>query len=190
MRSAAWLLVAVLAAAPVAAQTTSPEAEEAPGQAEDRDKVRATLFEELQSATTEPEAILAEAAVWRFWLTPPSEEVGALMDRAMDRRRWYAFQEAREVLDQIVEQAPDYAEGWNQRAFILFLQENYDESLDDIERVLALEPKHFGALAGKARILMRQGRMELGQKALRQAVDIHPWLKERGMLLPEPGKDI
>ena len=53
---------------------------------------------------------------------------------------------------------------------------------------LLREPQHFAALAGQATILMRQGRMELGQKALRRAVEIHPWLKERSMLIPLPGE--
>ena len=182
--------VIMLMAAPVLGQTPNPSSEAPLTQTQDRDALREALFEDLRTAATEPEAILAEAAVWRFWLTPPSEDIGVLMDQAMERRRWYAFQEAREVLDQVVAQAPDYAEGWNQRAFVLFLQEKYDESLDDIERVLALEPKHFGALSGKARILMRQGRMRLGQEALRQAVALHPWIQERVMLLPQPGEDI
>ena len=56
--------------------------------------------------------------------------------------------------------------------------------------MLALEPKHFGALAGKARILMRQGRVSLGQKALREAIDIHPWIAERTMLIEVPGQKI
>ena len=42
-------------------------------------------------------------------------------------------------------------------------------------------------------VLMQQGRVELGQKALREAIEIHPWLKERSMLIPDPkpeGTDI
>src|SRR5690606_31046067 len=92
------------------------------------------------------------------------------------------------ILDGVVADAPDYAEGWNQRAFIRFLRDDPDGSLEDIERTLALEPLHFAALAGKAMILMRQGRIEPGQEALRRAVEIHPWLKERAMLLPPPGR--
>ena len=98
------------------------------------------------------------------------------------------FDEALRLLDEVVTAAPGYAEGWNQRAFIRFLKDDLDGSLEDIDRTLELEPKHFAALAGKAMILMRQGRMELGQAALRRAVEIHPWLKERSMLIPAPGE--
>jgi Tfp pilus assembly protein PilF len=121
----------------------------------------------------------------------PTAAIREAVAEAMRRREAYDFAAAQTILDRVVEEAPDYAEGWNQRAFIRFLRDDPDGSLDDIERALELEPLHFAALAGKATILMRQGRMEPGQAALRRAVEIHPWLKERSMLLPPPrGRDI
>lgn len=54
--------------------------------------------------------------------------------------------------------------------------------------VLALEPKHFGAMAGQAIIRMRQGRMRAAQSILRRAVEIHPFLAERAMIVPRPGE--
>jgi hypothetical protein len=56
--------------------------------------------------------------------------------------------------------------------------------------VLELEPKHFGALAGKAVILIRQGSMAIAQATLRKAVAIHPFLKERHLLIEPKGRDI
>ena len=147
------------------------------------------LFERLRNAMTEQEGRLAEDAVWRLWMeAAPSRTVARAVDEAMDARESYDFNRALAILDDVVSQAPDYAEGWNQRAFIRFLKDDLDGSLEDIERALELEPKHFAALAGKAIILMRQGRMDLGQAALRLAVEIHPWLKERSMLIPVPGE--
>lgn len=148
---------------------------------------RARLFDALRQARSEQDGRAAEEAIWQFWMrSAPTPEIEALVAKAMERRGAYDFEAARLILNEIVAEAPDYAEGWNQRAFILFLQDKLDDSLADIDRALELEPKHFGALAGKANILMRQGRFELGQKVLREAVKIHPWLKERGMLVPEP----
>lgn len=151
---------------------------------------REDLFDALGQAKTEVVGRAAEDAIWKFWMIGPNEEATALVARAMERRRWYDFAGALEILNEAVEKAPEWAEAWNQRAFIHFLRENYDKSLDDLERALELEPKHFGALAGKARILMRQGRMELGQKFLRQAAEIHPFLKERSMLIKLPEEEL
>lgn len=150
---------------------------------------RAALFRRLRNAQTEREGRMAEDAVWRMWMAEaPTEAVKEAVAEAMRRRESYDFDRALAILDRTVADAPAYAEGWNQRAFIRFLKNDLDGSLEDIERTLALEPLHFAALAGKAMILMRQGRMELGQAALRQAVAIHPWLKERSMLIPVPGE--
>ncbi|MEP2474342.1 MAG: hypothetical protein ABJH45_22720, partial [Paracoccaceae bacterium] len=65
---------------------------------------------------------------------------------------------------------------------------NYDASLEDITKALDLEPRHFGALTGRATVLISMGRTEIGYDALRRALAINPWLSERH-LLPQ-GDDI
>ena len=94
------------------------------------------------------------------------------------------------ILDKLVETAPDWAEAWNQRATIRYLLRDFEGSLADIDRVLALEPKHFGALSGQAIILMHQGKMAAGQIALRKAVEIDPFLSERALIMGPAGQDI
>ncbi|MEE4011977.1 tetratricopeptide repeat protein [Roseibium sp. FZY0029] len=149
------------------------------------------LFNALKNAPTEEDASRIEDDIWNSWLdAAPSPDIRQKVDEAMRRRDGYDFQGAKELLDQVVEEAADYSEGWNQRAFILFLQGNYEASLEDIERALALEPRHFGALSGKAIILMTLGRVEAGQEVLREAVGIHPFLKERDMLIKPQGVDL
>lgn len=149
------------------------------------------LFEALKSAKTEAEARLVEDRIWWFWLgEAPDTETRHLVDEAMRKRDGYDFEGARLLLNDAIERAPDYAEVWNQRAFILFLQDKLDEALEDADRALELEPRHFGALSGKAHILMRQGRIELGQQALRQAIEIYPFIKERHMLIEPKGKEL
>jgi tetratricopeptide (TPR) repeat protein len=177
------LACAVLAGAPVLAQTpVAPNPAPAAPEAQ-----REWLLEALRTAPTEEIGRAIEDQVWRFWMRQAPDEISAnLMNRSMERRREYDFAGAMEYIDDMVAHAPYWAEAWNQRATVLFFQEKLDASLEDVEKVLALEPKHFGALAGKAVILMQQGRVELGQKALREALAVHPWLKERRMLLAVP----
>ena len=55
------------------------------------------------------------------------------LDTGRERREAYAYDEAEENLDKVVELAPDYHEGYNQRAFVRFLRENYEGSLPDNE---------------------------------------------------------
>jgi len=155
--------------------------------ASDRD----ALFDALKNAPSEIDAEKIEDAIWLSWLAEaPTADIRRKVDTAMQRRDAYDFAGAKTLLDEVVEEAPDYAEGWNQRAFILFLQGNYEASLEDIERTLALEPRHFGALSGRALIFMTLGRVALGQEALREALEIHPFLKERNMLIEPRGVDL
>lgn len=152
---------------------------------------RDDLFAALKNATTEAEAKSIEREIWQSWIeAAPTPQLKSKVEAAMRKREQYDFQGGKDILDEVVKEAPDYAEGWNQRAFILFLQGNYEASLNDIERVLELEPRHFGALSGKAMIYMTLGRIKLGQETLREAVEIHPYLQERSMLIEPKGVDL
>ncbi len=149
------------------------------------------LFEALKTAPNEQAARLIETEIWEAWIdAAPTPELREQVESAMRMRGEYNYQGAREVLDKVVAAAPDYPEGWNQRAFILFLQGDYEASLKDIKKVLELEPRHFGALSGQAMIYITQGRAELAQKTLRDAVNVHPYLKERALLIKPKGMDL
>ncbi|MEM8839625.1 MAG: tetratricopeptide repeat protein [Pseudomonadota bacterium] len=159
---------------------------------EDKAVERERLFALLKDTQSEAGGRFVADKIWRNWLaSAPSAEVRELVEKSMERRRWYDYDGARTLLNEAIEKAPDYSEGWNQRAYINFLQEKFDEALEDIEKALELEPKHFGALSGKARILFHQGRQELAREALLIAVAIHPWMYERFLLgqIPAPGQE-
>lgn len=151
-----------------------------------RAEERSDLLAALKSAPNERVADAAVSAIWEHWQTAPDEKAQDLLNSARQRMRLYDFAGAMEFLDELVAYAPDYSEAWNTRATTLFLQDKFDLSLDDVEKTLALEPAHFGALAGKAIILMRQGRAVMSQNALRRAVEVNPYLRERSMLIETP----
>ena len=73
--------------------------------------------------------------------------------------------------------APGFAEGWNKRATIHYIRDNYARALRDIEQVLRLEPRHFEALAGLGVILEELGDKKGALEAYRKAVEIDPWLR-------------
>ncbi len=148
----------------------------------DRSDDQALLLETLAAAPDEVTADLASKALWEIWLTAPDEIAQDLLDRGMERREAYDFEASETLLDELVTYCPNYAEGLNQRAFTRFLRNDLDGSLEDIDVVLRTQPDHFGALSGKAMILFSQGRALLGQKTLRRAVAVHPWLSERSMV--------
>lgn len=151
------------------------------------DAQRERLFKALKTARTEREGRLAENAIWNWWLDQsPTAEVRDAIDHGMERREAYDFEAAEAAFDKAVDQAPDYAEGWNQRAFVRFLRDNIDGSLSDLEKAVELDPDHFGAWSGMYHVLTRMGRPQVAASALSRAVTIHPWIKERGLLPPDP----
>jgi len=155
----------------------------------DREKLDA-LYRQLSAAQDPAEAQKLNDRIWRLWTEGPDERAGEQIQQIFRYRRWRELDRALEIANDLIARLPDYAEGWNQKATILFEMGRFDESLAVIEKVLEREPKHFGALAGKAIILLRQGRVKLGQKALRRAVEIHPFLAERRFLVEPPGERI
>lgn len=141
---------------------------------------KSILFEELANAENELEGTLAEQAIWRFWFDQsPSVDVRASLDAGISRREAYDFEAAEQHFSEVVESAPNYAEGYNQRAFIRFLRENYNDAQIDLEIALELEPRHFGAMAGLFLVLQKKNQQDASLKMLQLAVEIHPWLKER-----------
>lgn len=150
----------------------------------------AALFDDLRVARDETEAQFIMDALWQIWTDAPDEHAQMLLDKGMERRESYDFLGAREVLDELVEYCPNYAEGYNQRAFASFLRQDYPAALHDIDTVLDLLPNHLGALSGKALTLMGMGRMDEAQKVLRQTVRLHPWMRERSMIVGPPEVDL
>lgn len=144
---------------------------------------QADLLEALASAPTQLDGGIAEDAVWQFWFDQsPTTQARDLLDAAIERREAYDFEAAEELLTKLIEIAPDFAEGYNQRAFVRFLRERFDGSKSDLEITLRMNPEHFGAWAGLYHIYSRGGEQSKAFDMLQKAVTIHPWLKERGGL--------
>lgn len=156
----------------------------------DQQKVKKHLLNNLANAQTEQQGRIAEGDLWNFWFNQsPTTAVRDLLDKGIERREAYDFEAAENYFSKVIEAAPEYSEGYNQRAFAKFLRENFASSLTDLEKALELEPNHFGAMAGMYQILRIQNRHEAAFELLRQAVILHPWIIERGSLPKEMWPD-
>ncbi len=170
---AAFAILAVLALPAGAQQRQSAPATAEPPRAERLD----TLFSELRRSRNEQAAQRVANRIWREWFRSGSDSVDLLMqwaDAAMKERR---FDAALDFLDQVVVLAPDYAEGWNRRATVHFMMDDYGKSLADIERTLRLEPRHFGALGGLAQIMMALDRKERALEAYMRLLEVYPMMR-------------
>ncbi len=148
---------------------------------------RDRLFAALKEARSEAEARGIEAAIWQMWMAQgPSIAVRRDMAAAMQARLDHDYDQALTLLDGIVDDAPGYAEGWNQRAFVRFLRGDPYGALADIDTALGHGAEAFRGAVAKGMILMQLGRIELARKALKEAVEIDPWLPARSMIVPDP----
>jgi len=86
------------------------------------------------------------------------------------------------AFDALIAYCPDYAEGYNQRAFARYLRQDFAPALEDLDAALARSPRHIGALSGKALTLMGLGRDREALATLRAALALNPWLSERALV--------
>ena len=84
---------------------------------------------------------------------------------------------AYETFTKTIEMDSKWAAAWNKRATVLYLMGEYELSQADIDKVLEIENRHFGALSG-------QGLVQTALKNYQKAIDsyieahkIHPNMK-------------
>jgi tetratricopeptide (TPR) repeat protein len=136
------------------------------------------LFGALKAAPDEASAKHVEARIWALWLQTPSDTAALLMMRAKAAIDAQQVDVAQKLLDAVVKLRPDYVEGWNRRATLFYLKNDYAHSLEDIEQVLVREPRHFGALAGLGMIMQDLGDDKRALDAFRKALAINPHLEK------------
>ena len=181
MNRAAFLVVATLAAGMARA-----ECPPSPDIAAEED----ALFEKVQAAPDAMTASEISNGLWRLWTRAPDARAEDLLSDGMSARQYADYEGATEALDELVAYCPDWAEGWNQRAFVRFLTADYPGAIDDLDRALDLNPRHVGALTGKGLSLMAQGRRLAAEGVIREAARLNPWISEARLLPPDPGQDI
>jgi len=147
------------------------------------------LFEELRLANNAVEADEISRQIWSYWFTPSDTKLATRMSVAGNFLGEGNIIESLRELDGIVAEYPDYAEGWNQHATVNYMLDRLDDSLADIDKVLAIEPRHFGALSGRVLIYLKQGKHAEALKDMIAALAIHPYLSER-RFFPELAQDV
>lgn len=150
----------------------------------------ARIVEQMQAASHQGAAQQLTAQMWQIWLDAPDEAAQSMLDEGVGLLGVGDYLSSRQVLGRLIEYCPTYAEGYNQRAFAAFLSGDYDAALIDLDRTIALQPVHLGALTGKVLTLIGLGRNDEAQAVLRVALAIIPWLSERALLDEPRGQDI
>ena len=136
-----------------------------------------TLFASLKTETDPDAASEIENAILGLWLESGSDTVDLLMQWTLKAMEEKQYPRALDFLDRIIVLDPTYVEGWNKRATVHFLMDDYGESIADIGKVLELEPRHFGALSGLGMIMRSIGDDKRAMIAYREALAVDPHLE-------------
>jgi tetratricopeptide (TPR) repeat protein len=206
-------LLAVLAltlllglAGPIWAQDTPPKADpEAKADGKDkrsalspappktpaeRDSALADLYALLAESEDEMAAKSVADNIERVWLHSGSPTVDLLFGRAMQAVSQKDYDRALRFLDHVVEQAPDFTEGWNRRAYVHFQLNNVGLALGDLRRTLALDPNHFKALDGLFQVLRDIGEKRAALEVLRRLADVYPYWSGAEQTIEELSREV
>jgi tetratricopeptide (TPR) repeat protein len=145
-----------------------------PSIADQKDARLGPLFEQLQAASGLPEAQVIETQIWMIWMEAKDGPTDTLMQLGLGAMQSGNLTGALELFDAVTMQKPDYAEGWNKRATVLYMLGAYERSAQDVAKVLELEPRHFGALAGLGMIDMELNKPEAAIDAFERSLKLHP----------------
>ena len=175
-------LAGFLIAAPIAAMAC-------PAAPDHRRDIARTL-DQVQVAKTASEARRLQDRLWYYWTDAPDDRAQDLLDAGMRAREIQDFASARASLDELVRYCPNFAEGYNQRAFVAFLTLDFEAALVDLERAIELSPNHVAAISGRGLTLLQLGRLKAGYASIRQALELNPWIPERAYLPPDTSQEL
>ena len=155
-------------------------------QSTERDDKLNQLFDQLKKSNDSTISFKIEMKIWNIWSTHPTKKKLttslAIGSELISRGE---FDSAYKVFSTIIESEPDWAEGWNKRATVLYLMGKYLDSLNDIEEVLKRESRHFGALSGQALVQIKLKNYEKAIKSYQAAQKIYPSMGSAEIMIPQ-----
>ena len=133
-------------------------------------------LDRLRMARNPGEIERLDRLIWRLWNSAGTPDAVAALERALKALSAGRFDAALKALDQAVAVDFAFAEAWNRRATVYFLLGEHPSAVADIEKVLVLEPRHYGALSGLGQLLAKEDHPGGALAAFEAALRINPHL--------------
>jgi tetratricopeptide (TPR) repeat protein len=127
----------------------------------------------------------ATRELWRIWFEQKGMIGLETLRRAQILLELRDFEKAEEILDKLLIKHPDFAEAWNRRAVLHYIQGRHTDAIKDCERAIGLNPIHFGALHGLALCHMALGNYRAAIQAFQTALNVQPYSLENQRLILE-----
>lgn len=136
------------------------------------------LFKELSETDPERPVEDIEDQIWTLWSSHEDRVAEETLAAAVEAIASGELNKAKPLLDHLVAQHPDWAEAWNKRATLAYIEKRDADSLLDIAQTLRLEPRHFGALSGFGNVCLRHGHLNEARAAFQIALAFNPHMEE------------
>ena len=153
--------------------------------AEDRKNQLNKLFNELKINNTDL-VYGTEQKIWEIWSTHPTDQF--LTKRLAEGSKLVRNKQlvnAVDIFTEVIEKDPTWAEAWNKRATVLYMLGDYQGSQNDIDKVLKLEDRHFGALAGQGLVNIKLENYEKAIKSYEKAQEIYPAMQSPKIMIEQ-----
>ncbi len=143
------------------------------------------LFDDLK-ISSESSSFLIEQKIWKLWSTHPKDEkLTTLLAEGSAAVNNNQLTDAINIFTKVIELDPNWAEAWNKRATVFYLVGQFQKSQDDIDKVLNLEKRHFGALAGQGLVNIQLKNFEKAIKSYQKALEIYPSMRSPEIMIKE-----
>ncbi len=119
-------------------------------------------------------AINSETSLWNIWSRSGNDDVDKILNAGKKHIENEKISEAIEQFTSVIEAAPTFAEGYNQRAIAYFVIGEWEKAIEDCQQTVKLNPYHFGAYAGMGHAYLRLGEITEAIEAYKQALTINP----------------
>jgi len=144
------------------------------------------LFDQLKKSNNTSKSLEIEMKIWNIWSTHPTQKkLTQSLAKGSNLMSKGELELAYKIFSTIIESEPDWAEGWNKRATVLYLMGRYQDSLNDIDEVLERESRHFGALSGQGLVQIKLENYEKAIKSYQDAQKIYPSIKAAKIMIPQ-----
>ena len=124
--------------------------------------------------------------IWKIWSTHPSKKnLTNLLAEGSTLMNEKKYKQAYNVFTKVIFLDPNWSEAWNKRATLLYMMGRYQESQNDIDKVLKLEKRHFGALAGQGLVSIALENYEKAINSYKEVEKIYPNMKSPKIMIPQ-----
>ena len=153
--------------------------------ADERKKQLDKLFNELK-INNPALTFEVEQKIWEIWSTHPKKnELTLMLSEGSTLVKNDKLNEAVNIFTKVIELDPNWAEAWNKRATVLYLLGEFQKSQNDIDKVLELEERHFGALAGQGLVNIQLKNYDKAIMSYEKAQKIYPTMKSPKIMIEE-----